>query len=883
MFKAYSLHRGLLPFFFFLGAAACFANSAFLDFNTAGQLTGNFSFWNDSGGTNAGNYCFQENTSDGVGGGGGISVFQSTDTTATYRAGSWNFAANGATIVVSTMIFASGGNSGEKIQFGVVNSTTNGLNGNSGVAFESFRFIPASTNTWNTYEQYRSGNVTTTSASLGTVTVTAGHWYKFVVGMTNTSGASGNLSASCALFDYGTTGLTPGANVITFATATNHTALDIATNTAVWPAFRLSANAAINAWDNFLVYQSNDAPVITLKLANSVVGLGAPATFNALADGPGTIAYSWFTNNAQVLGATGSNYTISSVGAGLTNVTVVARNGNGSATNSATITSSTNNGAAISFFNNGANWTINQSGFASANISGNVLHTTDGNGNEAVTAWYNNQVAINGFVATFTYQDVGGSPGNNADGASFDVQESGPTYLGAGGGSLGISGLTPSANWELNLYQPNGIGIAFHSNGANGGYLPTGNVNISSGDPINVTIVYSSGGAVQESLVDAVTSASFVTNYNIGDITSLLGSSFGYIGFSAADGGATSTQVISNFTYQAGTNGFAPAVLTNLAASAIQPTSATLNGQVVTNGGIEPTITLYYGPTDAGTNAGNWANSIAVGLENGTFSQPVTGLSPQTKYYYTFSASNIGGTSWASPSQSFTTTAVTLPQVIVNPATGVGATVATLNGQVTSTGGATTYVTLYYGPTDGGANPGNWSYNLSLGAQNGSFAQTISGLSSNTVYYFTAEATNVLGAAWASPSQSFKTGATNAASSLVPVLTYHNDNTRMGVNSNETILTLANVNTNTFGKLFSCTLDGFVYAEPLIMTNVNIPGKGTHNVVYVVTEHDSVYAFDADNNSGKRRTALADQFHQSGRWNHHRSQRRCRHDGHHAG
>src|ERR1700716_1333177 len=82
----------------------------------------------------------------------------------------------------------------------------------------------------------------------------------------------------------------------------------------------------------------------------------------------------------------------------------------------------------------------------------------------------------------------------------------------------------------------------------------------------------------------------------------------------------------------------------------------------------------------------------------------------------------------------------------------------------------------------------------------------------------------------------------------VAVTTQHNDNYRTGQNSNETILTTANVNAKQFGKLFSQPVDGAGYAPPLYVPKVNIAGD-TYNVIYVATQHDSVYAFDADSNA----------------------------------
>ncbi len=81
--------------------------------------------------------------------------------------------------------------------------------------------------------------------------------------------------------------------------------------------------------------------------------------------------------------------------------------------------------------------------------------------------------------------------------------------------------------------------------------------------------------------------------------------------------------------------------------------------------------------------------------------------------------------------------------------------------------------------------------------------------------------------------------------SAASVLTYHNDDARDGAYLQEMTLTPQNVNSNSFGKLLSYPVDGQIYAQPLYMSELSIDG-GTHDVVFVETQNNSVYAFDAD-------------------------------------
>ncbi len=202
---------------------------------------------------------------------------------------------------------------------------------------------------------------------------------------------------------------------------------------------------------------------------------------------------------------------------------------------------------------NGWFYQLTGTGAGLAGMSNNAVTLTVNVGNTASACFMSNKVDVTTFAASFVYLLTAGANAG-ADGVVFCIQNDprGVTALGGGGGSLGYSAITPSVGLEMNIYSPNTRGITFQQNGTipaagTGGFSPILPVGLGdNANPIQVNLIYS-GGILNATFKDLVTSATFTTNYTV-NIPSVVGANQAYIGFTGADGGVFSTQVISNFT-----------------------------------------------------------------------------------------------------------------------------------------------------------------------------------------------------------------------------------------------------------------------------------------------------------------------------------------------
>jgi hypothetical protein len=208
-------------------------------------------------------------------------------------------------------------------------------------------------------------------------------------------------------------------------------------------------------------------------------------------------------------------------------------------------------GGGISGFDNGVGWTSNSNGTGGPTFTSNILTLTDGGLSEARSAFYNTAEQIGNFSAQFTYQSSRPGGEGLADGVTFTLQTQGLTALGSEGSALGVGGsvtpITPSAEFELNIFSGHTIGTNFETNGVTSTYNSTGAVNVASGDTIQVLLRYN-GSVLSEKLTDLSTSATFSASYAT-DIAGVLGSGTAFVGFTGGTGAGTSTQVIGDFSF----------------------------------------------------------------------------------------------------------------------------------------------------------------------------------------------------------------------------------------------------------------------------------------------------------------------------------------------
>jgi hypothetical protein len=270
------VHLGCLAV---LGASLVMAQaqSFTVNFNTPGDLANNFNIYQNTSPpvTNAATGSpYSQSLTGGVGGSGLVNIAApgtgiTPDATAIYMNTSFDFSTAGAALNISAYVnvIAPTETGNRLLHLGFANSSTSGLNGNAGLAFMGFRLNPTTIGSTVFTPQWQTKTVsgsTVNTAGGGNLTLTAGDWYEVSVTFQNLGG--GNIQGSGFVEDFGVNGLTPGASFsispITFTSA------DIASNSAVWAAFRTFQADGDGGFDNF------SASVVPEPGTTVLVGLG---------------------------------------------------------------------------------------------------------------------------------------------------------------------------------------------------------------------------------------------------------------------------------------------------------------------------------------------------------------------------------------------------------------------------------------------------------------------------------------------------------------------------------------------------------------------------------------------------------------------------------
>jgi hypothetical protein len=531
------------------------------------------------------------------------------------------------------------------------------------------------------------------------------------------------------------------------------------------------------------------APTITAQPANQIVTVGEAATFSVMATGTAPLTYRWLKNSASIAGATGASYTTPATLAGDSGekFEVVVSNSAGSATS--TIATLTVNAAAVapSITTQPTNQTV------SAGQSATFAVTATGTAPLSYQ-WQKNSANISGATSS-SYTTPATTSGDN--GAKFDVVVS------------NTAGNQASATAVLTI---NAAAVA-----------PTITT-----QPANQTVTV---GQTATFTVTATGTAplSYQWQKNSANISGATASSYTTPATTSGDNGAKFDVVVRN---SAGNQTSAMATLT-VNAAAVAPTITTQPANQTVTVGQTATFTVI--ATGTAPLSYQWQkNSTNIaGATASSYTTPAT-TSADNGANFDVVVSNIAGNQTSAMATLAVNAVAVAPTITTQPANQTITAGQTATFTVTATGTAPLRYQWQKNTVNiTGATSASYTTPVTTVADSGEqFSVTVSDPVGNT------------------PSTTATLTVNPVTTSTINVVTYHYDNMRSGQNLNETILTTTNVNSTKFGKLGAFAVDGLVDAQPLYLSAVSIPSVGTKNVLYVATENDSVYAFDADSVNG---------------------------------
>jgi hypothetical protein len=631
------------------------------------------------------------------------------------------------------------------------------------------------------------GSITSNSATL---TVTAAPVGPFITTQPASQTVTAGQTATFSVVATGTAPLTYQwyKNGLTIPGATSSTyttpAETVADNGAAIAVAVTNANSSILSTAATLTV--NPAPVvpsITTQPANQSVTAGNTATFTVTATGTAPLSYQWTKAGVAISGATGTSYTTPTTVLGDSGTTFAVTVSNAAGSvNSATVTLTV----------------------TSAPIAPSI---TTPPSNQTVTAGQTATFSVvAGGTAPFTYQwNKNGTAISGATTSSYTTPvtttaDSGATFTVTVTNS--VSSVTSSA--ATLTVNPAPVAPTISAQPANQGVYvgQTATFTVSAGGTAPLSYQWTKNGAA----ISGATGSSYTTPSEV-------------IGDNGAVFKVTVTNSAGSVTSVAATLTVSPVpvapTITSQPANQAVTVGQTASFSVVATG----TAPLSY----------QWSkNGVAIsGATGSSFTTPATVIGDNGARFTVVVTNSVGSVTSAAATLSVTAAAVA-PTITTQPANqtvsvGQSATFSVVasgtaplsyqwkkNGTVISGATASSYTTPATATTDNGA----------------SFTVTVSNAASP-------------------PAVSNAAILTVQTVAGTDVLTYHNDVSRTGQNLTETVLTPANVNSTTFGLLRMLPADGLVDAQPLVVSNLNIGGT-LHNVVYVVSENDSVYAYDAD-------------------------------------